>query len=263
MAFYKSNGDTIQTNVVISALKDHTYIIPGVTVRDDLEFTSAETVKYWVTDSASAAVVATPGSQQTFGDKALVAKTLVLSKSVQLNGRIPGVNIKTVKADQVNSHLQRDVIKGSRTINKAYITALEAAASAGTYSYVGTDVYADLAAMRAEYVKTNEPNGYEPTFAFVSPDFYSKLMAKNLITFKDNRGYLLDMAILECASLTANAVLGVADAMVAGASYTDVEVVSAATQGYAGGICYIGEIPFGAAATELPADFSGDLLIKF
>lgn len=263
MAFYLSNGDTVQSNIVVAGLKDKTYIIPGVTVRDDIEFTSAETLKYWVPGATSAASVNTPGSQITINNTALVAKTLVLSKSIQLGGRIPGVNIKTVKADQVNAHVQRDVLKGSNLINEAFITAAETAAQSGTYPYVGTDVYADLAEMRAEYCTTNKVDGYKPTFALVNSDIYSKLMAKNLITFKDNKGYILDMAIIECPDLTSNAILGHYEAMVAGASYEDVEVVSAATQGYAGGVCYVGEIPYGCAAAEFPSDFTGHLLIKF
>jgi len=265
MAFYQQNGDTLQTNVVITALKEKTYIIPGVTVRDDIKFTSAETLNYWVAPASNAAVSSTPGSAQTLNPQALVKKTLVLSKSIQFNGVIPGVNLKTVKAEQVNSAVQKQAIKGANLVNEAYVTAAETAAQAGTYTYVGTDIYADLASARAEFVTTNKEFGYKPTFALVSSEVYSKLMAKNLITYKDNTGYILGMAIIECPDLASgnNFILGHYEAMVAGISYKDVDIESSASQLIAGGVLYVGEAPFGAAAADLGADFTGHLLIKF
>lgn len=263
MAYYTGNGDTAQTAIFVSALQSKTYLIPGLTCRSDIKFDGAETINYWVAPSRTSAVVSTPGSAVSLSAKGLVKKTAVLSKAAQFGGIVPGVNIHTVTANAVNAIAQDEIMKSMNLINEAYITALETAGQAGTYQWAGTDVYADLSKARAEFVTTNKTEGYKPTAVFLNSANYSALLAKNLITYKDNVPNILGMVAIECPDLTSNAVLMHGDAMVAGAALSMIGYADGVGNGYPGGVVYGGEIPFGCEVTQLPSDFAGHLIIKF
>ena len=79
---------TVQSDIVLKTLNAKTYIIEGVTVNGEVDFPSAETLVYWVTDSSAPTTSSTPGSAQSFTAKALVKKSVSVSKSEQINGKI-------------------------------------------------------------------------------------------------------------------------------------------------------------------------------
>lgn len=265
MAFYKANGDTVQSGIVQQTLNAKTYIIEGVTIDDEIEMPNAETLIYWVTDSSAPAVQASVGAPQNFSAKALVKKTVTVSKSLGMNGVIPGVNKELVTADQVNSHVIKDTIKASNAINKDYLTELETVAEAATATYSASDVYGSILALKAEFVTDNKDNYLVPTACFVSPAVYALLQKNNLIYFKDNNpvGNFLGMAIIEAPDLVANAVMMNAKAMISGIAFQDTTVFDAAPLGYAGGTGYIGELAYVNQPAEFSADFTGKLVLKF
>ena len=178
---------------------------------------------------------------------------------------IPGVNIGTVSADQVNSHVVKDTIKAANKINRDYLTVLEAAAEAAEATYSASDVYGSLLKLRAEYITENKGEYEVPTACFVSPAVYSELIKNKLISFKENEptGNFLGFAVIEAPDLVANAVMLNAEAMISGIAFTDTTVFDAAPLGYAGGTAYIGELAYVNKATEHSADFAGKPILKF
>ena len=266
MAFYKANGDTVQSSVVQKTLNAKTYIIDGVTCDDEIQFPNAETLIYWVTDSSAPAAQSNGvGAKQTFAEKALVKKTVSVGNSLGLNGIIPGINMATVTADQVNSHVVKDTIKASNSINKNYISVLETVAEAATTTYSASDVYKSILDLKAEWAVENKDNYMDPTALFVSPAVYALLTKNNLLYFKDNNpaGSFLGLTVIEAPDLVSNAILMNAKAMISGVAFADTQVFDAAPLGYAGGTGYIGELAYVNAAAEFSADFNGKLALKF
>ena len=264
MAFYKGSGDTVQTQYVVKTFNEKSYIIPGVTVNDEVSMPNAETLLYWVTDSSAVSKTGAPGAKQTFSEKALVKKSITLEDRVTMNGIIPGVNIATVSADQVNAHVIKDTVHAIGKINEDYITKLEALAESATTVYSGDDVYGSLLSLLAEFKTANKEDGVEPTACFVSPAVYAKLMKNDLVYYKDNQpGSVFPFRVIECADLAENAVLMNQMAIASGVAFNDVEVFDAAPLGYAGGTGYIGEICFINKGIETHADFNGKLALKF
>lgn len=264
MAFYKSSGDTVQSNYVLATFKEKSYIIPGVTVNGEAEMPNAEVLKYWVTDASAVSTTGAPGQKQTFSEKALVSKSITLNKRVTLNGIIPGANIATVSADQVNSHVIKDTVHAIGKINEDYITTLETAAEEATTQWSASDVYGSILSLAAEYKVANKEDGLEPTACFVSPTVYASLLKNNLIYFKnDEPASVFPFRVIECPDLTVNAVLLNQAAMASGVAFRDVEVFDAAPLGYAGGTGYIGEICYANAPVEFHSDFTGKAILKF
>lgn len=264
MAYFKGNGDVVQTSYVQKTLEEKSYIIPGKTCIAELEFVDGETVKYWVRDTSSLVTTGSLGQAISATPKALVSKSLTIGKRVAWNEPIPGVNIATVTADQINEQLIKETIAAGNKINEDYITALVSAASAATATYNAADAYGSLLTLQAEFETENKVEGVKPTAVFVSPAVYASLVAKNLVNFKEGFS-VFEYPVIKCPDLPSgtNAILLSEKAMIAPINFRANSTYDARPAGYADGVGIIGEIGYEVAAAETDADFAGKLVLSF
>lgn len=272
--FHIGAGDVVQTSYIARTLKEKLYIKPGVTVNANISIPSAEYVLYWKKGTAAAdsgarigadgnTVETKPGARQQFAEKALERVIVGVDKSYGLSGVIPGVNLATCTADQLNAYVVDDTIKASQTINRDFIAKLQAkatkdsAAATGLPEYDENDVYESILALAAKYKEINASSYMEPTALFVKPTVYAKLVKNNLIYFKDNSPVsVFPFEVIECpdAEMTSNMILMNGIAMVNGVAFDAVKSMDASVMGYANGVAYIGEICYVSKETELGPD---------
>lgn len=249
MAFFIGQGDTVQLNYIVKTLQEKLYIKEGVTSNSEVKIPNAEVVNYWVKAKGKTAAKSTPGSKQTFAEKALFKRSVTVDQSEKLNGVIPGVNIATVSADTVNAYVIEDVMEAANNINRDFLTKVEAKAQTAETTY--TEAYDSILKLAAEFKTKNKENYLEPTAAFVSPDVYAELLKNNLIYFKDNKPVsVFPFEIIEAPDLTKKVVMMNQVAMVSGIAFNAVKTFDGSYLGYADGVAYIGEIAYVNHPTE-------------
>ena len=266
--FFVGNGDTAQLNVIIRTVNAKSYILPGVTCRDDIQMFSGESANYWVKEKMFPGADQTlkPGGKHVQEAVGLVRKTVNIDKCEPLDFVIPGINYNCVAADTVNAYLVDSTINAANKRNRDYLTVLEGAAVAAdkTYNAASDDVYTTILDLRAEFIKKNKADYMVPTALFVSPLVMARLKEKNLVLFKDNSPYgtFLEMEIIEAPDLTCDMIMMNACAMVSAIAYQAVEVFSGAPIGYPGGTAASGEIDYCNVPTEFSAGWEGKPILK-
>ena len=89
--FFVGNGDVAQLNVIIRTVEAKSYIMPGVTCRDDIQMFSGESANYWVKtkEYPGADQTLKPGSRHDLQPYGLVRKTVEVNKCEPLDFIIP------------------------------------------------------------------------------------------------------------------------------------------------------------------------------
>lgn len=257
-------GDTIQSQLINETLEAKVYAIPGVTCLDTITVVPGQSIRYWV-NADNIVSAGTPGAKHTYNAAGLTAKTLTFDATANVDAVIPGASVETVSANTVNSYVVNGTVEAANTINRDFLTQLEAAGQAGTAQIDLADVYGSILSAKAEFIKTNKKHYMRPTAMFVSPEVKAALDKNNLVFYKEGMpfGSFSDMLVIEAPDLASDGVVIMNyKGMVAAQSYDIMRVVDATTAGFPGGTLIAGEIMYKNAKAEV-GDASLKPVMKF
>ena len=285
MAFNNGfNGDHVSLQYVLKTLEAKTYDIPGVVTNANLQVTASGESVFFYTRSKATAAAGNAGDSVTYVAKGAKRIDVPLLKRIAIGGIIPYVNFATISADVVADKVIQETLAQANLYNEGLIAAIEAAATAKTFTKdIGN--FAALVEAVGNFKKDNKVSGgLLPTAILASPTFFAGLLTDANInlaivlrpgeTVSDSVRRLdipgLPCPVIECSDVDAGQLFYIvnAEGVAAPIVARSLSVVDGTPAGYPGSTLIAGELPFGfkivTKSDDLTLDSSiGYLVAKF
>lgn len=261
------SGDYVSLQHILKTLDAKSYLVPGVSSNQSLQVSAAGEVAYFYTRSSSTVAAGNVGDSVSYSAKGGKRIDISLTNRLAIGAIIPNVNAATVSADLVGDKVIQETLQQMNLWHVAAMTALEAGATAKTYTN-GANAYAAILEGIKTFKVDNKANGLRPTAVLVNSAFMAELLQTDAFL---RSSPVSDMAVaegeirriggvfvIEVPDLVADFVVMHSEGFAAPINIKSLVITDATPAGYPGGTLIAGEMGYGFKVITKAEDLSLD-----